>query len=432
MGKEYFAIRDLDWRFGGDRNADHRGFFTRAEAEAWIKQAVKDRDIPFHVLGSRNTTATTQPDPSVERYLPRDGERLDENQGQKSLANYYAVARGWTIGIYDSWEVLGGAHEQTHKFSGVRHRRFNDREAAIRYMEAQGIRRPNIRIFRAAFKQLENFKPNATAPFLAELDRYMNSQGLSKENQGKPKVDAIRTSLIQHLLPEGVPVDQEDEEEGIILSDAQTLRLYRKMCHKTHRVKGETIDGLRALKASPYINIVDFDASTTRRNAEATSSKTKSSVNPIPNPESSLQTSRSLNGASSSTQPNPTASHTGPSSNRATKDAARGRDQELEPKQEPAPSTNKRPHPTSTNQDTARRRDQEVQIKQEPEASTSRRTHPGTTSTSANQDSTRGRKQEVQVEQGPTASTNKRARTTTEEPPEAKRKRRTELELLAL
>ncbi|KAI0607575.1 Cauli-VI multi-domain protein [Pyrenophora tritici-repentis] len=401
MGKEYFAIRDLDWRFGGDRNADHRGFFTRAEAEAWIKQAVKDRDIPFHVLGSRNTTATTQPDPSVERYLPRDGERLDENQGQKSLANYYAVARGWTIGIYDSWEVLGGAHEQTHKLSGVRHRRFNDREAAIRYMEAQGIRRPNIRIFRAAFKQLENFKPNATASFLAELDRYMNSQGLSKENQGKPKVDAIRTSLIQHLLPEGVPVDQEDEEEGIILSDAQTLRLRQ-------------------------------DASTTGRNAEATSSKTKSSVNPIPNPESSLQTSRSLNGASSSTQPNPTASHTGPSSNRATKDAARGRDQELEPKQEPAPSTNKRPHPTSTNQDTARRRDQEVQIKQEPEASTSRRTHPGTTSTSANQDSTRGRKQEVQVEQGPTASTNKRARTTTEEPPEAKRKRRTELELLAL
>ncbi|EDU45261.1 conserved hypothetical protein [Pyrenophora tritici-repentis Pt-1C-BFP] len=405
MGKEYFAIRDLDWRFGVHKGGWDlaqplcQGFFTRAEAEAWIKQAVKDRDIPFHVLGSRNTTATTQPDPSVERYLPRDGERLDENQGQKSLANYYAVARGWTIGIYDSWEVLGG------------------------------IRRPNIRIFRAAFKQLENFKPNATASFLAELDRYMNSQGLSKENQGKPKVDAIRTSLIQHLLPEGVPVDQEDEEEGIILSDAQTLRLYRKMCHKTHRVKGETIDGLRALKASPYINI---DASTTGRNAEATSSKTKSSVNPIPNPESSLQTSRSLNGASSSTQPNPTASHTGPSSNRATKDAARGRDQELEPKQEPAPSTNKRPHPTSTNQDTARRRDQEVQIKQEPEASTSRRTHPGTTSTSANQDSTRGRKQEVQVEQGPTASTNKRARTTTEEPPEAKRKRRTELELLAL
>ncbi|PWO23195.1 hypothetical protein PtrARCrB10_08277 [Pyrenophora tritici-repentis] len=330
-------------------------------------------------------------------------------------------------------------------------------------MEAQGIRRPNIRIFRAAFKQLENFKPNATASFLAELDRYMNSQGLSKENQGKPKVDAIRTSLIQHLLPEGVPVDQEDEEEGIILSDAQTLRLYRKMCHKTHRVKAPLLQDLvngpnsvdllatrqgllrdlnrrfsaRGIDLQQKFNVTlgterRQDASTTGRNAEATSSKTKSSVNPIPNPESSLQTSRSLNGASSSTQPNPTASHTGPSSNRATKDAARGRDQELEPKQEPAPSTNKRPHPTSTNQDTARRRDQEVQIKQEPEASTSRRTHPGTTSTSANQDSTRGRKQEVQVEQGPTASTNKRARTTTEEPPEAKRKRRTELELLAL
>ncbi|CAE7178371.1 hypothetical protein CFE70_005856 [Pyrenophora teres f. teres 0-1] len=234
MAKEYYAVYDPPEKFAvyrtwtlakkflnvpGQQNPKYLGFHTFAKAVACCRGSGVSR-IPYYEPASQSTNISTQLVPSVERHVPHDGERLDENQGQNSLANYYAVARGHKVSIYDSWKGLGGAEEQTRGFSGAMHKRFDDREAAIRYLKNLGIPRLNIRIFRMAFKQLQTFTPDAAAPFIPELLRCMDSLDMSSLNRGKTKVDAIHALLIQHLLPEGVPVDQEDEEEGIILSDA--------------------------------------------------------------------------------------------------------------------------------------------------------------------------------------------------------------------
>lgn len=75
----------------------------------------------------------------------------------------------------------------------------------------------------------------------------------------KAKIDAIRDALIHHFLPCGITVDQEDEEEGIVLTDDQSLKIYQGMCNLAGKRVFDNIDDcLLELKRRPYVNIMDF------------------------------------------------------------------------------------------------------------------------------------------------------------------------------
>ncbi|CAA9962435.1 hypothetical protein PTMSG1_05809 [Pyrenophora teres f. maculata] len=329
-----------------------------------------------------------------------------------------------------------------------------------------------------AFKQLQMFTPDAAAPFIPELLRYMDSLGMSSLNRGKTKVDAIHASLIQHLLPEGVPVDQEDEEEGIILSDAQTLRLYRRICQKTKSIKGETIDDcLRELKASPYINTIDF-VDSCRTGKEFTTftnwhhfcgytmspgktislgyAKTSGILAPLlqnlQNSPNSVDPLASRQGLLRDLHHRLSAReiHLQQRFN-VTIGPERSDPRILQPiapltsdRRQDASITNRMANATSLkmkcNVIPTSKPASSVQtphLSNHASSSTSanaRVSHPAPTSTRVTKDTTRRRDQRVQIKQESTATTNKRAHTTTttEEPPKPKRKRRTELEMLAL
>ncbi|KAG9196634.1 hypothetical protein G6011_01755 [Alternaria panax] len=152
------------------------------------------------------------------------GESLDEIGDENSSANYYAVARGRKIGLYDSWYGDNGAQKQTDGFSGVNFERFKDRDSATRYLCDNGIPRPEIRLFR------ETLKPQRRKPVKEEIKRLLSSQHLAEPSRREAGIDAIRDLLIQYLLPERISVDQEDQKEGLILTDDQTLVIYQNTC----------------------------------------------------------------------------------------------------------------------------------------------------------------------------------------------------------
>lgn len=203
---------------------------------------------------SRSNDVVRQP---VGNARELDGESLQDVED--GLAKYYAVAYGRKPGLYESWFGADGAREQTNGFSGAVFKGFDDREEAIEFMRVNGIARSDIRVFREAFRKSTNFEPKPTASFNDEFKRFAASQRMDRPAMNKAKVDAIRDSLIHFCLPGGLTVDQEDPDEGIILTLVQTLEIYKTMC----RLAGKTVQGrinhcLRELNAAPYVNIIDF------------------------------------------------------------------------------------------------------------------------------------------------------------------------------
>ncbi|KAH7391715.1 hypothetical protein BKA66DRAFT_607275 [Pyrenochaeta sp. MPI-SDFR-AT-0127] len=193
----------------------------------------------------------------VENGEWENGEDIDLEDG---LARFYAIAKGRKPGIYEFWDEDGGAKEQVHRFSDPIYQKFDDRSAAVDYMNRHGIPLPEIRYFRKTFKQQLNFVPQPTASFNDEFKRFASTQEWeSKDHLRKAKIDAIRDELIHHCLPGGITIDQEDEEEGIILTEGQTLQIYQEMCRLAGKPVHNDIDScILELKRRPFVNILDF------------------------------------------------------------------------------------------------------------------------------------------------------------------------------
>jgi hypothetical protein len=178
---------------------------------------------------------------------------------EDGLPKYYAVARGKRIGLYEAYYGPNRAEVQVKNFSGAIHQKFQDLNLAIQYMMLYDVARSDICLFREALKRRADFKPDSTASFNEEVKRSIKSQILPESERRQFKIDAIRDSLIQHLLLDGLSIDQVDEVEGPILSEAQTLTIYRGMCELAEKRPRSTIDRcLVGLKQAPFVNIIDF------------------------------------------------------------------------------------------------------------------------------------------------------------------------------
>jgi hypothetical protein len=189
----------------------------------------------------------------------RPGQTLDDVP-ENRLSKYYAVARGNKIGLFESYYGDNGSQKQTDGVPAAKHQSFNDRDDAIDYLVQNGIPRSKIRLYGSAFKEQPGFKPDYNASFNHELERFTESQkALPESARRQAGIDAIYNSLIQYLLPEGLSVDQVDEEEGPILNEAQTLKMYQGMCRMASKTVHNTIDdSLLELNRSPYVNIKGF------------------------------------------------------------------------------------------------------------------------------------------------------------------------------
>ncbi|KAF1845572.1 uncharacterized protein K460DRAFT_405826 [Cucurbitaria berberidis CBS 394.84] len=274
-----------DWsevkpRIEGRGRAEYKGFQTRHEAVFFSETGYQGQKAlrssgrpgpsrtPSQTLPPARMQAST-PYPTTSMNKPNEqpnynteetnGERFADVEHESAFRKYYAVANGRKPGLYVTWDGEGGAKEQVTRFSNAKFKGFENREAAIHYMCKNGFLQDEIKSFGMAFKALVNFTPRPTAPFEDEFRRYAASQDLYGPEMRKAKIDAIRDDLIRHFLPNGITVDQEDEEEGIILTEDQTLKIYQGMCRLAGKhIPGDIDECLWELKSQPFVNIMDF------------------------------------------------------------------------------------------------------------------------------------------------------------------------------
>ncbi len=62
----------------------------------------------------------------------------------KSIRTFYAVAAGWKLGIFLSWEGNGGGKENTQRFKGNEYKGFATHTDAVLYMTERGIQKKDI------------------------------------------------------------------------------------------------------------------------------------------------------------------------------------------------------------------------------------------------------------------------------------------------
>jgi len=184
----------------------------------------------------------------------------------EGFGQYYAVAKGRIPGIYNDWDE---AKKQVEGFSCNEYQKFRSRASAVRYLRSRGLPDGQIRLFRKTFTSQPNFTPNPKAEFKKEFKRLASSQQWTAPQARRARVDAIRDEIIQHFLPDGIRIseDQDDDEGYTNLDDDQTLEIYLAMCRKAGKVIRDRPDQdvsdridlcLMALKDKPYVNILDF------------------------------------------------------------------------------------------------------------------------------------------------------------------------------
>jgi hypothetical protein len=199
----------------------------------------------------------------TRRDQPKDEEHSgispqDRDDNEVCFGNYYAVFRGRKPGVYDDWDE---ARKQVDRFPQNEHLRCPTLKGAIAYLRCKGIPSHHIRFFRKTFKHGLGFKPNPTSSFKQEFDRFASSQRWSDQEKRKARVDAIRDEIIQHVLPDGIRIsaEQDDDEGYVDLEDDQTLEVFQAICRKVGKPAPPSINScLVQLKAAPYVNILDF------------------------------------------------------------------------------------------------------------------------------------------------------------------------------
>lgn len=139
--------------------------------------------------------------------------------------------------------------------------RFDDMKLAVAYLRSSGLPEHEMRLFRTTFKQLPGFTPTPNESFKDEFNRFASSQGLSQHEKRVARVDAIRNEVIRHLLPDGVRIfaEQDDDNGYVRLDYDQRLLIYQVMCRKARKlVHATVVESLIELKQRPFVNILDL------------------------------------------------------------------------------------------------------------------------------------------------------------------------------
>jgi viroplasmin and RNaseH domain-containing protein len=118
------------------------------------------------------------------------------------VTKYHAVTQGKRPGLYNSFKE---AQQQVIDFPGSRVETFPNLKSAAQYMRHVGhVRYDHIRILNRAFIEQGSFIPQQSNTFKQEFNLFASSQQLTREEEKKARVDAIRDEIIYHYLPEGL------------------------------------------------------------------------------------------------------------------------------------------------------------------------------------------------------------------------------------
>ncbi|KAL7774942.1 hypothetical protein CFE70_005857 [Pyrenophora teres f. teres 0-1] len=138
---------------------------------------------------------------------------------------------------------------------------FFDLKSAEIHMRKHGHSDPRIR--KSAFQAAETFTPSPSIPLKQEFEVYASSQSLvGKKARNSTLVTAMYDEIVYHYLPEGLQLDQYDEQKDAIkcLYQHQKLQIYRELCRISGKTLHRTIqECTHELKAeAPYVNLWDF------------------------------------------------------------------------------------------------------------------------------------------------------------------------------
>lgn len=174
------------------------------------------------------------------------------------VTKYHAVTRGKRPGLYNSLE---DARQQVIDFPGSWVETCDSLKLAAKYMCHVGrVPYDHIRVFNRAFIEQGSFIPQPSNSFKQEIGLFASSQQLTREEEKKARVDAIRDEIIYRYLPEGLYYLQMNHPSGRIrLDDDQKLLIYQRVCEQLGKKSHRDIDECIAeLKRPPYVNIIDF------------------------------------------------------------------------------------------------------------------------------------------------------------------------------
>ncbi|KAK8877298.1 hypothetical protein PGQ11_002244 [Apiospora arundinis] len=176
---------------------------------------------------------------------------------------YYAVAVGRVPGIYYDWNTC---QKQTNQYPNARHKSFETHAGAVAYVKENGNH----------FAMVPDFRPDNSAPFDDEFNRYASSQGIE---EGSLAYQSQRTEAIKRefdvlflsqptVAEEGEETDEDDDSGMEIKGERQLtpvprdeliLRALRELCLLVGLVPRATAHECgMAIKDVGPINIVDF------------------------------------------------------------------------------------------------------------------------------------------------------------------------------
>ncbi|KAK7946645.1 uncharacterized protein PG986_010966 [Apiospora aurea] len=180
------------------------------------------------------------------------------------VGKYYAVAIGKVPGIYYDWAT---AEKQVKAHPGARYKGFWAHAEAEAFVRRHGNH----------FAMVPDFRPDSSAPFGDEFERFASSQGIvpgSKEYL-KQRTTAIKREFDVLYLSQ--PIKEEDENEDkeeddksdsrddmdikdeSLTEDELILRAFHDLCRHVNVEPGPTArDCELAIKRVGPINIVDF------------------------------------------------------------------------------------------------------------------------------------------------------------------------------
>ncbi|KAK8024141.1 hypothetical protein PG993_012207 [Apiospora rasikravindrae] len=180
------------------------------------------------------------------------------------VGKYYAIAIGRVPGIYYDWAT---AEKQVKAYSGARYKGFWTHAEAEAFVRRHGNH----------FAMVPDFRPDSSAPFDDEFERFASSQGIVPGSQEyrKQRTKAIKREFDVLYLSQ--PIKEEDEEKDedednkddnrddmdikdeSLTRDELILRAFHNLCRHVNVEPGPTArDCELAFKRVGPINIVNF------------------------------------------------------------------------------------------------------------------------------------------------------------------------------
>ncbi len=128
----------------------------------------------------------------------------NSNKKDKRPKNFYGVAAGWKVGIYDYWDGPGGGKENTENYKSNRFKGFQTLQDTIQYMEDKGVDSQNILIFLKNGTEMtlteynERLKDNDSKINHKEIvERVKNPENIIEPNQESESVKSVKRKQVK-------------------------------------------------------------------------------------------------------------------------------------------------------------------------------------------------------------------------------------------